>query len=303
MTHKRLILNTMNPILWGLLGALLIGASDCIARVTAQKVSSSVLFLIIMGVSLIALTLMLLSTGSWPAWDLWGWSASAVSGLLNLVALYFLYKALARGPVAVASPAASTFTVLLVLLNIIAGQPWSWLQVVAMIVVFTGVVMLARPTAADSDVDHYDAQWLKGTAYFGLLAALAVSFRMFLAQEAGTSLGPVHALYLNRLFALLGSVVLIVIVLARQQNLIWPQGRTLGLVLVQAVFETSALGAFLYGSAGGGRIAASIGFSAFAAATALFAWLWLGERIGWQRGCWILVVGLGVVLAVLGNPA
>ncbi len=294
----------MNGILWGLLGAVLIGASDCVARVTAQRVASSILFLIIMGLSLIALSVWLVITGDWPAWELWGWTASAISGLLNLVALYFLYKALARGPVAVASPAASTFTVILVLLNIFSGQPWSWLQVVAMIVVFTGVAMLARPTAIDEEVGEHDAQWLKVTVYYGLLAAVAVSLRMFLAQEAGSSLGPMHALYLNRLFALLGTIVLIgVIVFVKRQTLAWPKGRMMNLVLVQAVFETGALGSFLIGSAGEGRIGATIGFSAFAAATAIFAWIWLGERIGWQRGCWIIVVGLGVMLAVVGNPS
>lgn len=292
----------MSGIWWGLLGAFFIGASDCIARVTTQRVASSVLFLVIMGVSLLALSLRLLATNSWPHWDTWGWTASAISGFLNLVALYFLYKALARGPVAVAAPAASTFTVLLVLLNIVVGQPWSWLQVLALLVVFVGVAQLARPTATDAETAHYDANWLKGTAYYALLAALAVSFRMFLAQEAGTSLGPEHALYLNRLFALLGSVALILVLIARKQNVSWPRGKTFGLVLLQALFETSALGAFIYGSAGDGRIAASIGFSAFAAATALFAWAWLGERIGWQRGCWIVVVGMGVVLAVVGSP-
>jgi len=291
----------MNAILWGLLGAIFIGASDCIARVTAQRVASSILFLIIMGVSLLALSLWLFSTGDWPGWDAWGWTASAISGVLNLVALFFLYKALARGPVAVASPAASTFTVLLVLFNILTGQPWSWLQVGAMILVFVGVAMLARPTAIDRQSDGHDAQWLRGTAYFALLAALAVSLRMFLAQEAGSSLGPTHALYLNRVFALLGAVVLIIYVLAKKQFKAWPQKKTLGLILIQAVFETCALGSFLIGSAGDGRIAASIGFSAFAAATALFAWLWLGERIGLQRGIWIVVVGIGVMLAVAGN--
>lgn len=293
----------MNGILWGLAGAVLIGASDCIARVTAQRVASSVLFLIIMGLSLIVLSLWLLFTNDWPAWHLWGWLTSAISGLLNLVALYFLYKALARGPVAVASPAASTFTVLLVLLNIVAGQPWSWLQVVSMIVVFIGVAMLARPAEADKDEERYDAQWLKVTAYYGLLAATTVSFRMFLAQEAGTSLGAMHALFLNRLFALLGSIVLVAVLVLRSNEIRWPTGRLLNLVLLQAVFETGALGSFLIGSAGGGRIGASIGFSAFAAATALFAWIWLGERIGWQRACWILVVGAGVMLAVIGSPA
>jgi len=256
----------MNGILWGLLGAALIGASDCIARVTAQRVSSSILFLIIMGLSLVVLSIRLLIVGDWPQWHMLGWAASAISGVLNLVALYFLYKALARGPVAVASPAASTFTVLLVLFNILAGEPWSWLQVAAMIVVFLGVAMLARPTAIDAQVGQHDSRWLQITACYALAAAVAVSFRMFLAQEAGSILG-----------------------------------RTMGLVLLQAVFETGALGAFLIGSAGGGRIAAAIGFSAFAAATALFAWIWLGERIGWQRGCWIIVVGLGVMLAVAGN--
>jgi len=291
----------MNGILWGLAGAAFIGASDCIARVTAQRVASSILFLIIMGLSLMVLTVRLVIVGDWPAWHIWGWTASAISGLLNLVALYFLYKALAHGPVAVASPAASTFTVLLVLLNILAGQPWSWLQLAAMIVVFAGVAMLARPTAIDAEVGQYDSQWIRVTCYYGLAAALAVSFRMFLAQEAASILGAMHALYLNRLFALLGTLLLIAVILARKQILSWPKGRTLWLVLFQAVFETGALGAFLIGSAGGGRIAATIGFSAFAAATALFAWLWLGERIGWHRGFWIIIVGFGVMLAVAGN--
>lgn len=291
----------MNGILWGLAGAALIGASDCIARVTARRVSSSILFLIIMGLSLLALTVRLLIVGEWPTWHPWGWTASAVSGVLNLVALYFLYKALAHGPVAVASPAASTFTVLLVLFNIMAGQPWSWLQVVAMIVVFVGVAMLARPAAVDEKVGQYNAQWIRVTLYYGLATAVTVAFRMFLAQEAAASMGAMHALYLNRLFALLGTFILIAIILARKQHLRWPRGRTVRLVFFQAVFETGALGSFLIGSADGGRIAATIGFSAFAAATAVFAWIWLGEPIGWHRSFWIVIVGFGVILAVASN--
>lgn len=291
----------MNGILWGLLGAVLIGASDCIARVTSQRVSISVLFLIIMGLSFSALTLWIGFTFNWPPWHPRAWLASAASGLLNLVALYFLYRALARGPVAVASPAASTFTVLLVGLNILVGVAWSWTQIAAVFVVFLGVAMLARPAAVDS-AENYDAKWLKTTAAFGLAAAATVALRMFLAQEAGSELGALHALYLNRLFAVLGAIVLVLIVLYRQQPLSLPNGSIGKLVMAQAVLETAALGAFLIGSAQGGRIGATIGFSAFAAATALFAWWWLGEKIGWQRGIWIIVVGGGVLLAVLGNP-
>lgn len=292
----------MSGILWGLCAALFIGGSDCIARVTAQRVSVVVLFLIIMGLSLSTLTVWLFATDNWPPWDAQAWAASAVSGLLNLVALYFLYKALAHGPVAVASPAASTFTVLLVGFNVLSGEAWSWLQVVAVLIVFAGVAMLTLPTNADKTIKHYDARWLRRTALLGLACGLAVAFRMFLAQEAGSALGAMHALYLNRAFAMLGAVVLIAVCLARQQQLVWPAGDMKKLVILQAIFETAALGFFLIGSANGGRITATIGFSVFAAATAVFAWIWLKEPVGWQRGGWILVVAFGVMLAVLGNP-
>ena len=291
----------MNGILWGLLGAVLIGASDCIARVTSQRVSISVLFLIIMGLSFSTLTIWLGLTYDWPPWNPKAWAASAASGLLNLVALYFLYRALARGPVAVASPAASTFTVILVGLNILVGEAWSWAQVAAVCLVFLGVAMLARPADEDS-VENYDSKWLRTTAAFGLAAAATVSLRMFLAQEAGSELGSLHALYLNRLFAVLGAAILILIVIFRKKTLSWPVGSVRSLVVAQAALETAALGAFLIGSAHGGRIGATIGFSAFAAATTLFAWWWLGERIGWKRGMWIVVISIGVLLAVVGNP-
>ncbi|MFK7994321.1 MAG: EamA family transporter [Granulosicoccus sp.] len=292
----------MNGILWGLLGALLIGASDCIARVTAQKVAIGILFLSIMGLSFTTLSVGLTLSMNWPIWHPVAWGASAISGSLNLLALYFLYRALARGPVAVASPAASTFTVLLVALNIFSGEPWSWYQVLAMLIVFTGVAMLARPSNTDVDKKHYDSEWLKRTALFGLAAAMAVAVRMFFAQEASAAIGALHALYLNRLFALLGAIALVLYKLHQRGDLTWPTGKTRILVIAQAVLETAALGAFLIGSANGGRVAATIGFSAFAAATALFAWWWLGERIGWQRSIWIVVTALGVLLAATSSP-
>ena len=162
----------MNGILWGLLGAIFIGASDCIARVTSQKVAVSILFTSIMGVSLIALTL--------------------------------------------------------------------WL----------GVSM--------------NCQCHPGTLWHGA-----------------------HPQYQD---------------CYRSTTLVWPTGTIRRLVVTQAILETAALAAFLVGSVNGGRVVATIGFSTFAAATALFAWWWLGEEIGWQRGLWIVVTGCGVLLAALGSP-
>jgi len=293
----------MSGVLWGLLGAVLIGGSDCIARVTAKRVSTSVLVFAIMAVSTCILSVWFSYTGVWPRWNLWAWVASALSGVLTLIALFFLYRALTRGPVAVASPAASVFTVLLVGLNALAGEPWSVWQLVAVGVVFLGVAMLARRVDEAGIDNAYDTHWLRITAAYGIASAVAISLRMFLAQEAGAILGAMSALYLNRLFALVAVIIVLAVQLIRQTRINWPVGRVTGLVLLQALLESAAFGSFLIGSATGGRIGATIGFSAFAAATALLASWWLRERIGWRRGLWIAVVGAGVVLAIIGSPS
>jgi len=286
-------------ILWGLLGALCIGASDCIARVTTQSINSNILFLFIMGTSSIVLLGVQLLTSNLPPFHAYAWAVSAGSGLLNLLALYFLYKALARGPVTVASPAASTFVVMLVLMNAIAGEPWSFTQLIAVAVVFLGVSQLARHSSSASEDKPYDAKWLRWTAIYGLAAAATVTVRFFMAQEAGDVIGPFHALTLNRLFAFLGALCIAVWQIASRMQLTLPKGRMLRLVLLQTLFESLALGSFLIGSASASRIGTTIGFSAFSVITALIAWVWLGEAIGKRRAWWMLVVVGGLILGSL----
>ena len=209
--------------------------------------------------------------------------------------LALLFSALVRGPVTVASPATSSFTIMLVALNVLAGHPYHWLHGVAALTVFGGVAMLARPDQPGKE--RYDRAWLRVTAMLGLGAAVSVAVRMFLAQEAGAALGTVPAVYLNRAFALAGALGFMALE-RRRGPLAWPHGTTWALVLLQAVLESVALGLFLTGSAGG-RVGAAIGFSCFAAVTAIAARIWLGDRIGLRRMAWMAVVAAGVAVASL----
>ena len=287
----------MSGIIWGLLAAVFIGTSDAVARSTTQKVSISILILAVMSLSILGLSLLFLLTDDWPRWHAYAWAVSAASGALNIVALIFLYKALERGPVAVASPAASSFVVMLVAMNAFAGQPFSLAQGLAIVLVFVGVIMLSRPAKNPGSEPDHDAAWLRTTALLGLAAAFTVSLRMFFAQEASAELGPMPALYLNRMFALISVLVLVAWQLQKGQKLKMPKGKVAALVLAQATLEVAALWAFLTGSQGDGRIAASIGFAAFAAITTITAWLWLGEKVAPQRWIWIVVIGFGIMLA------
>ncbi len=290
-------------VFWGLFGALLIGSSDCIARVTAQRISTNVLILLIMMISTVLLSGWLIATNDLPAWNTRAWLASAASGFLNVVALYLLYLALARGPVAVASPAASSFAVLLVVMNALSGEPWSGIQLIATGIVFFSVAMLSHTGPASANTADYPSNWLQKTALLGLAAALAIALRMFLAQEASAELGALHGLYLNRLFATLTCTVLVIIQLGIRYPLKFPDNaRLTTLIIFQSLLEMAALGAFLAGSFYGDRVSATIGFSAFAAATVIIARIFLGELIGWWRILWITLIGFGVILAILGNP-
>jgi len=289
----------MIGIVWGLLGASFIGVSDCVARVTAQRVSMALLLAAVMGLSTFVLSIWMLVTGAWPHWHAYAWGASAVSGILNLIALALLYSALVRGPVSVASSATSSFSVILVALNALTGAPFVWEQGAAIAIVFLGIVMLSQRGRKEGD---FDAAHLRGTALLGLAAAVVVAGRMFLAQEAGDILGAMQSLYLNRAFALLGVTVLLASDALRGRKQNWPSGSMIWLVLIQAALETLALGIFLIGSTGDGRIGASIGFSSFAAISALVAWVWLGEPIGWRRGFWMLVVACGIAIAIAVSP-
>lgn len=290
----------MIGILWGLLGAVFIGISDGVARETSRRVSLPVLVTLIMSLSCLAITGVMAVTGGWPVWDAYAWGAAAGSGILNLVALGFLYTALRRGPVTVASPAASSFVIMLVGLNALGGHSATWLQGLAALVVFFGVAMLARPDATSAK--HYDAARLRGTALFALGCAFAVSLRMYLAQDASDVLTPFTALYLTRVFATLGCIVMLAVLWLRGSVPILPRGQIWVLILLQATLEMLALWVFLTGS-DMGRVGASIGFAAFAAITAITAWVWLKEPIGTRRAVWMAVVACGVILAVLGTDS
>ena len=292
----------MSGILLGLLGGGFIGVSDCVARLTAQRTSLSVLILYVMGISTVVMTVWFLALGDWPRWDFYSWSVSLLSGFLNLAALLFLYKALARGPVSVASPAASTFSVILVALNAVSGEPFSWQQLVSVFVVFIGIAMLARPGSGTTLHENYSPAWLRTTALLGLGTGACVALRFFFAQEAVVFLGPIHSLYLNRLAALVSVLLLMFWEQSRNKPRNWPQGSVLKLVIFQSFLEMLALGAFLFGSTGDGRVGASIGFSAFSAVTTLSAWIWLKEKVDPHRIIWIGIIIAAIWIAILYAP-
>jgi len=294
----------MTSIIWGLLGAIFIGVSDGIGRVTTQRVSLNILILFIMGISTFLMSIWFLLTWDWPEWHFYSWLVSFLSGFLNVIALLFLFQALARGPVYVASPAASSFSVILVTLNVLSGQPINSTQIIAIIVVFFSIIMLTRPSKGLQlpALEYYSTKWLRVTALLGVGTGITVAVRFFLAQEAVLILKPTHALYLNRFSALIFVIILLCWEFYRKHNMQWPKHSTLFLIVTQSILEMLSLGAFLFGSTTGGRVGVAIGFSAFAAITTLTSWIWLGEKVSLQKMFWIGIIAISIVASLIFSP-
>jgi len=283
--------------LFGLLAAILIGCCDSATRVCARRMPVLDLILFVCWVALpVSLLVMGLPELQAPS-ALRSMSLALVSGLLQVSVLVLLFRALADGPVAVAVAGTASSVVFLILWNILVGEPWNAMQVAAGVGVFAAIAMAARP---QPDLGETGATGpLRRTALLGLAAGFLSSLRLFLVQEANDGIGPGDALVGLRIGAVIGITLLVLLRMrVRSRALRLPRGRFAWLVVLQAVLETAAILALLYGSLHAGRIGAAVGFAAVPAASSVAARLFLGDRIGRARSGWILAVVGCVALAV-----
>lgn len=299
------------PLALGLLGAILIGCSDVIARVTARRIAIIALMTAVFAAPVAPLWLWLDAIDRLPPADLERLAPAIGSGVANVLGLGLLYAALRRGPVALVSPTVGSFSVMLVAANALAGAPITFAQIAAIGVVFLGVAMLTRPDPAiDGAADAGEGTPggdLRVTLAFSLASALSIAARMFWAQDAVDEIGALETLLATRATSFTLCAVALAAFLFRGGRLV--QGRLdrplLALALLQAALESASLAAFLLGGDAGdgmaGRVAAAIGFSSFAAVSPIAAWLWLGDPIGPRRAVWIGVVVGGVILSTLGG--
>ncbi len=286
--------------LWGLLAAGLIGCADSASRVTARRmpIPHLVLFTTWLALPLGILLFGLPDVASGPSRFLV--ALSVFGGFLHVGVLVLLFRALARGPVSVAVAGTAASVVFLITWNVLAGEPWTYLQLVAGLGVFLGVAMATRPEKGQLEV--YPTRHLQITALLGLCAGFVSSIRLFLVQEASTDIGAADAMVAMRFGAAAAILPVVLIPLrGRVVGIRIPRGGIGLLVILQVLLETFAILALLHGSVVAGRIGAAVGFSALPAASTIVARVFLGDAIGRRRGWWILFVVASVALATIAG--
>ncbi len=131
-------------ILFGLLSALMFGASDILARFAGRSVG--VIRSIFYGhtVAGLSLGLLVLYYGL-PQAPAASWIVQVGANLLSFAATACLYRALAVGRLGVVSPVAATYGGVSALLSLLSGETFSLLSWVGLATTFAGGLLAATP--------------------------------------------------------------------------------------------------------------------------------------------------------------
>jgi len=282
----------MNPALWGLTTALSWGGADFIARFTGRALGHQTALLAMLGVSAVILSLIFWHSPVPFIRDPSGWWLILLTGLGIMIATLLLYWGLARGPVTVVAPIASSYPALNVALAVALGARPSALDWAAMAAVMVGVIVVARAARNFEDAAGTTRWQLRFTIGLALGAALTFAVTIAIAQQASHLYGELQTVALSRWIALLACALLLLV--RRQTPRIplrwWP------LIGLQGLLDGSAYVMLLTGSQGPGAEIAVVVSSGFGAVTVLLARVVLREAMTWAQWAGITAIVGGVAI-------
>lgn len=276
----------MLSILYGILSAATWGAGDFIGGIASKRTAPTrVLFLAeLAGMVPFTLLALILREPMPPAVDL---LIGAGSSLLGLMGLLFLYSALASSQMTIAAPVSALFAAVLpvVVGAITEGLP-TLLQLMGFGLALTAVWLISQGNQTEKfRIAHLTDLRLPILAGIGF-----GSYFIFIhnaTQQTDTVLWP---MIVSRLA---GTVLLILVVLARRETLAVPRSAWT-VVFFNATLDVGGNFFYIMASQLGRLDTAAVLSSLYPGATVLLAWLLLKERIAPRQ--WI---GIAAALAAI----
>lgn len=285
----------MNPALLGLVSALSWGCLDLIASISSRRLG---VFATVLGIALgglIAITALLLLSGEgFPPLFGPGSGMAYLSGALVAVASLVLFAAFAAGPISVVSPIASSYPLTALLIAALAGATPSAGALVAALVVFAGIVIVARAEPEDGKFEGSLARCILFAAASHVGWALAIHAGQ-LATAGGDGAG--HAASVTWLGRLAGVAVILLVLLAARQRPSIP-ARWLPAFALTGSLDIAGILAVNLAAHSEHPVVAGVVASCFGVVTILLAWVILKERIAPLRWAGIAITFAGVAALV-----
>ncbi|OLD51621.1 MAG: hypothetical protein AUI58_06710 [Chloroflexi bacterium 13_1_40CM_2_70_6] len=265
------------------------GFADYAAALSARRVGAVRTAFGMQATGLVSFAIALFAFGGWPALEPGEVPYALALGVLGVVSITALYRALALGPVAVVAPVVASYVAVTVLLVVVfLGERLTGPQLAAATVTFVGVVLTST-----------DGRRLRATlgrpvpgVRIGLIAT--VGFGLWGAVfAAATRAYPWPAMIL--LLRMTSVVVVGVFVLARGFDLrAFRDRRALALATAVGVLDTFANALFALGIGSGYASITATGSGAYPIIPAVLGVVALGERPAPNQylGIVVLVCGL-----------
>lgn len=264
----------------GLVAAILWGAHDICVRYVSQRsgILPSILMVLTFGF-LFQLPITYLFA-DWAQLDVLAFLYALASGAFFAIGTVSLYRGFAIGPVRLVAPIVGSYPVLSIAHAIWAGQQITPIQFLAVILIISGIAIVAYGNENDSNGKRSHA------VLWGLSGALSFALSFAIGQSAAADGAATSTIALARLAAI---VLLISIMLILRQNKI-PKRREWPLLAFMGFLDGSALALVLYAGSRAHAEFASVTASIFGLFTIIFAWAILKEPMTRHQWCGVAVV-------------
>lgn len=284
----------MDPALWGAVTAATWGGGDFIARFTGRAMGPVVALFGMLTISGLVLTLFVWRDIGDIAWHPTGGPLVLLTGVGITAATLLLYWGMARGPVAVVAPIASSYPAFALVLVFVLGTRPSALQWAAMVVVVAGVAVVAwasgGPAGGAENTGEYAPAHIRKSAWIALGASFGLAVAAISAQGAATVYGELQTIWMARWIG----VACLLLLLAKSGRAPCPPIRWLPLLAFQALLDTTAYVALVLPAGKPGAEIAVVVASGFGAVTVLLARIVLKERMTRTQWAAIAVIVGGV---------
>lgn len=254
----------MEAVTFGLASAFCWGAADFTGGLMSRRTNLYGVIVTSQGIGAILLLLLALALGEpLPSPSILLWSAAA--GLVGVLGLIALYRALASGRMGIAAPLSAVITAAIpVLVGVfLEGSPTA-LQGLGFGLALLAVFLISRPQAASLSQDNLALPLFAGLC-FGLF---------FVALNRLSHVAVLWPLVGAR-FA--SAIAMLLFSLLTQRDWL-PDGKTLPLIFLNGVLDMAGNTFFVLASRVGRMDVASVLSSLYPAATVWLAWLILKER-------------------------
>ena len=284
----------MDPALWGAVTAVTWGSADFISRFTGRAMGVTVALFGMLLISGLALTAFVWRDIGEIAWDPAGGPLVLATGAAITAATLLLYWGMARGPVTVVAPIASSYPAVAMVIALAFGARPSAPQWLAMAVVVAGVVVVARASGDPDETAGASGEFapdhVKKSVWIALGAAFGLAVASMAAQGAATIYGEVPTIWMARWIG----VACLLIVFARRGRAPRMPVRWLPLLAFQGLLDSCAyLGLVIPAGEPGAEIAVVVA-SGFGAVTVLLARIVLREAMSWAQWAGIAAIVGGV---------